>query len=614
MARYFETERHLAEPDFSRPELSIPDAARERISSLLGDLYGEEGAARAYGELERILRSYWATKTDSERKRDAGFDARDRFSERDIFLITYPDFIRSQGKSPLRALSDFLDVYMKGAIHCVHLLPFYPSSSDRGFSVMDFSRVDPRLGSWKDIHELSGRFRLMFDVVANHVSAKGEWFQQFRCAHPDYADFFVAFDRPDAIREEHLRRILRPRTTDLLTRVDTLRGDRWVWTTFSPDQVDLNYRNERVLLRMIEVLLDYHRRGADVLRLDAVTYLWTELGTSCANLEQTHTIVKLFRAVLDVVAPRLALITETNVPHEENIRYLGDGSDEAQMVYNFALPPFVLLSFLRGNATELTRWARRHPSFSPTTTFFNFLDSHDGIGLLPIRDLVSPEEIGWMTREIRSRGGLVSYRDNGDGTKSAYELNCTWYSALNGDESDEPIDLQVDRFVASRAIALALAGVPAIYLPSLFGAKNDHEAVQNGAGVRAINRRTIDEKRLFLTLMDPNTVAHRIARRFGDLIRARIQEPAFHPASTQRVLEAGRRFFVVTRHNEQTGDFVLALTNVTAEATEARLALYQVGRTAERWVDLVTEEIVQTDGGVLDIPLRPYGVLWLKPA
>lgn len=608
---FHENERHFAEPDFSRPPLEIRDADHERILGLMESVWGSEAAREAWPELERILRVYHACKTDAAIADDAAARPEERFSERDVVLITYGDFIRSQGRTPLAALNAFLQVYMKGAINCVHILPFYPSSSDRGFSVMDYRVVDPRLGTWKDLHEIGASLRLMFDAVVNHTSAKGEWFREWRSGNPEYRDFFIDFDSADGIAPDDLAEILRPRTSDLLTRFDTIHGERHVWTTFSADQVDLNYANPRVLLRIVEVLLEYYRHGADIIRLDAVTYLWKQLGTSCANHEKAHEIVKLLRAVFDVVAPRVALITETNVPHEENIRYFGNGSDEAQMVYNFALPPLVLLSFLQGDCSALTTWARKNVPTSGTTTFFNFLDSHDGIGMLPIRDIVPPDTIDWMIDRIRAHGGLVSYRKNGDGTESAYELNCTWYSALNGEVDDDNQDLQVDRFVASRAVALSLAGVPGIYLPSLFGSKNDHSGVATG-GPRGINRQTIDEKRLFLTLMDPNTVPHRIARRFGDLIRVRIRESAFHPNSTQTIVDHGSEVFIVARHNRTTDDFILALINVTAEPQEVRLAQYQVGRKSSRWSDLASEDTFIPVEGIMDVSMRPYQVMWLK--
>ena len=233
----------------------------------------------------------------------------------------------------------------------------------------------------------------------------------------------------------------------------------------------LNFTNPEVLLRVIETLLLYVRHGADIIRLDAVTYLWAAPGTPCANLAQSHEIVKLFRTILDCVAPAVTLITETNVPHSENIAYFGDGHDEAHMVYNFALPPLVLHAFYTGDATALSRWARDLCPPSTETTFFNFLDSHDGIGLLGARGILTDDEIDAMVQKTQQHGGLVSFRTASEGGKSPYELNITWFDALNDPKSGESSELQVRRFIASRSIAFILAGVPAVYVQSLTGSQ-----------------------------------------------------------------------------------------------------------------------------------------------
>jgi hypothetical protein len=270
---------HLPEPDYGRPLLQIPESQRKNILDKLTILYGGERALACHGELERRMRVYYAHKTLEMIADDASFEAAERFGEKDVILITYGDLLTSPGKKPLEALSDFLRIFMRGAINTVHILPFFPYSSDRGFSIVDFEEVDSRLGAWEDLEELSLSFRLMYDGVFNHVSSKSRWFQGFLNGDPDYQDFFTAFSTKDAIDKDHLRLILRPRTSDLLTPFQTIDGPRFVWTTFSPDQVDLNYKNEKVLLRILEILLDYVRRGADVIRLDAVTYIWRELGT-----------------------------------------------------------------------------------------------------------------------------------------------------------------------------------------------------------------------------------------------------------------------------------------------------------------------------------------------
>jgi sucrose phosphorylase len=604
---------HLPEPDYSRPLLDVAPGHRKKIQDKLSVLYGRERAEAFYPELERVLRVYHAHKTPEMVEADAAFDPAERFSERDVVLITYGDLLTSEGQKPLRGLADFLRVFMRGAINTVHILPFFPYSSDRGFSIIDFEEVDPHLGGWEDLEELGLGFRLMFDGVFNHVSAKSRWFQSYLNGDPAFQDFFVAFTTREAIDRDHLRLILRPRTSDLLTPFRTINGSRFVWTTFSADQVDLNYRNEGVLLRIIEILLFYVRRGAGLVRLDAITYVWRELGTRCAHLKETHALVQLFRAVLDAVAPQVALVTETNVPHADNVSYFGDGTNEAQMVYNFALPPLVLHTFQTGSCARLARWASGLRPVSDTATFFNFLASHDGVGLLGAEGILSREEITALVDGCQKRGGLVSYRDKGDGERSPYELNVTWWSALNGDDGAEPQSLQVDRVVASSAIALVLQGVPGIYLPSLFGAKNDTEAILAGREARAINRKTIDEEALFGLLGDRSSWVHQVAVRYRRLIKRRVRLAAFHPNAEQRVLFPDDAVFALMRSSRAGCHRVLALTNVTDRRQRARFSDADLGDARRAWRDAIGGEVFYRDDRGLEVTLRPYGVLWLTP-
>jgi sucrose phosphorylase len=606
---------HLPEPDYTRPLLEVPSEHRERILDKLTVLYGRDKAEEWWPEFERMMRIYHAHKTPEMLADDEPFDPAERFSERDVVLITYGDLLTSGDRPPLGALRDFVRVFMRGAINTVHILPFFPYSSDRGFSVVDFEQVDPRIGNWKDIEELGLRVRLMFDGVFNHVSSKSKWFQGFLNGDPEFQDYFIAFNTRDAIDPDHLRLILRPRATNLLSRFETIEGPRFVWTTFSKDQVDLDYRNPRVLVAIVAILLLYVRRGADVIRLDAVTYIWRELGTRCAHLDETHALVQLFRAILDAVAPQVALITETNVPHEDNVSYFGDGTNEAQMVYNFALPPLVLHTFHTGSTDRLVDWARTLDHVSDTSTYFNFLDSHDGIGLMGAQGILSPGEIDALVARCYQHGGLVSFRTDGDGSKTPYEMNVTWFSALNQDGNGEPLSLQVDRFIAARSIALVLRGVPGIYLPSLFGAKNDTAAVLAGEEARAINRKTIDEEALFRLLGDSESWVHQVAVRFRRLIQRRIATRAFHPNADQEVLSPGHAVFAVLRTTRDGRQRVLALTNVTAHAHEARFSAEDLGGRDHAWRDLITGQTFTCarDGG-LPLTLRPYGVLWLTPS
>ena len=605
---------HELEPNYDRPIFELPEHLELRILGRLTDLYGENEGAKCLKELDRILKVYYAHKSESMIGWEKNFHEQDRLTEKHVILATYGDLVYSPKRRPLETLAELCRKYLKSVFNTLHILPFYPYSSDRGFAVVDFEEVDPRLGSWEDILSLRKDFLLMFDGVFNHVSAKSRWFQEYLNGNPEYQHFFTEFSTREKISEDHLKLIVRPRTSNILSHFSTLKGPRLVWTTFSEDQIDLNYHNPKVLLRMVEILLTYVRRGADFIRLDAVTYLWEELGTTCVHLNQSHTTIKLFRDVLDAVAPHVALITETNVAHEDNIRYFGNGEDEAQMVYNFALPPLVLHAFQTGNASLLTEWAASLEKVSETATYLNFLDSHDGIGLMAVRDILSREEIEQMTLRIVEHGGFISHYAEGDGTERPYELNITWYSALNREDADETTEFQVRRYLASRAIAFVLMGVPGIYLHGLLGSKNDADAVLEESQKRSINRRTINEDELIKNLQDESTSTHLIFHRLVHMIQKRSSDKAFHPNSPQRVLNVSDALFTLLRTALDGSSHVLAITNVTPSQQAFALPSQEIDLKVELWRDLLSGRRFSSKDGRLSITVSPYEVLWLKPA
>jgi len=602
------------EPDYAQPLRGAPPHILARIRSHLAVLYGEDRADSVARGIDRLIKVHDAHSTPELRAAEASFEPRRRFSERDVVLITYGDLVVSPGKSPLKALSDFAFVLFRGLITTVHVLPFYPSSSDRGFSVISYEEVDPALGSWEEVIHLGHRFRLMFDGVFNHVSSKSRRFQKFLAGDPDHQDVFRVFSSRQAIDEDHLRLILRPRTSDLLSEYATVDGTRFVWTTFSRDQIDLNFRNPKVLLDVLDTLLTYVRRGADLVRLDAVTYIWHELGTRCAHLKETHAVVKLFRDVLDAAASHVALVTETNVPHVDNVTYFGDGTDEAQMVYNFALPPLVFHAFVTGSAQTLSVWADALQPPSQTTGFFNFLDSHDGIGLMGARGLLRESDIELLCQRVRSLGGFVSMKSNGDGTQSPYELNVTWYSALNDHAPDEPVERQVDRFLASRAIALAIRGVPGIYLPSFFGARNDLQLAQRDGQARSINRAALREEWLLEQFSDPGSIPSRIAGRLLHLLSLRASEHAFHPAAPQASVRIDKRVFALTRRSPDGSACILCLVDVSGQTVSLDVDVKSVGLAPGPLLELVSGRVYSAPRGRLKIEVQPYQTLWLRGA
>ncbi len=604
---------YLAEPDYTRPLPEIPESINRRIREKLERLYGKDCGKAAHEEIVRLVRVHLAHKTPERREKDRNFRPEARFSEKDALLITYGDMIQGKGAPALQHLYRFAEDFLRGVFSGLHILPFFPYSSDRGFSVKDFERVDESMGSWADIAAFKSRFRLMMDLVLNHVSTKHRWFREFLNANPAFSDFFIAFESESEIHGEELRKIVRPRTTPVLTPFYTLNGRRLLWTTFSSDQVDLNYCHWPVLAETAGIMLYYVRRGADFIRLDAMTYLWKRLGTPCVHLEENHLVVKLFRDILDAAAPYASIITETNVPHSENIAYFGNGRDEAQMVYNFALPPLVLHTFLSGSSEKLTRWAKGLEYISDSATYFNFIDSHDGIGLPGAKGILDSSEIDMLVSSTEQRGGCISWKAEYDGSSSPYELNITFYSALNDNSPDEPEDLKIKRYLAARSIQLVLSGVPGVYIHGLLGSRNDTEAVEKEGTARSINRQTLDADSLFSLVSDSNTRTGRIFSGFSLMIKKRSRHRAFHPNSSQRAVFVSDRVFAVLRTAPEKTESILCITNVTDSEFCTELDAGSLGLDAGGFREILRDRTLEGEKGKLKIRLEPYDVMWIKP-
>jgi glucosylglycerate phosphorylase len=557
-----------------------------KLLSHLTFLYGADNASQLLERVQKMIRDYGG----QIHERDGGL------TERDSILITYGDQVQSPGQKPLQTLSAFCKQNLAGVVHGIHILPFYPWTSDDGFSVVDYREVDSNLGNWDDISSMQSNFRLMFDGVINHISSKSAWFKAFLNDDPYYRDYFVVVDgSPD------LSQVVRPRALPLLTTFSTFDGEKRVWTTFSDDQIDLNFQNPEVLLEILDIMLMYMEQGATFIRLDAIAYLWKEIGTSCIHLPQTHRVIQFLRAALDEIAPYVHLITETNVPHVDNISYFGDGTNEAQLVYNFALPPLTLHAFHTGNARVLSDWAKSLTLPSEKTTFFNFLASHDGIGLNPTRGILSNADIDTLVNKTLEHGGLVSYKHNSDGTQSPYEMNINYFDALSNPQGDEPLDMQVDRFIASQAIMLSLFGVPGIYFHSLFGSRGWLKGVKQTGRNRTINREKCDLQSLQRELADTESLRARVFERYRQLLSARSCSSAFHPHGRQEILEVHPAVFAIERISPDETSRVLCLHNVSPEKTTFSTRY-------ESAADLFTGQSLQG----AQITLDPYQILWMK--
>jgi glucosylglycerate phosphorylase len=561
----------------------------QRLQQRLREMYGASGDAWA----PRLAQ--WTASVDP-----APVPQGSLWDQRDAVLIAYGDHVVTPGERPLRALRDLLiEQDLASLFSTIHLLPFFPASSDDGFSVIDYRAVDPVLGDWDDIQSLGRHCHLMFDLVLNHVSQHSRWFQGYLEGHEPYVRYFHEVD-PDA----DVSLVARPRSLPLLTPFATSRGTRHVWTTFSPDQIDLNFDRPEVLFELAEVLLEYVRRGARIIRLDAVAYVGKRLGTSCIHLPQAHQVVKFFRDFLQIVAPGVLLLTETNVPHAENISYFGQG-DEAHMVYQFSLPPLLLDAWLNEDAGPLVRWLANLQPAPPGTTFFNFLASHDGIGVRPLEGLVSGERFERLIRAVRQRGGMVSTRRMPDGSDAAYELNITYFDALN-DPSNPDIAANVRRFLATQALMLALRGIPGVYFSSLFGARNDLEGVRQSGQVRRINREKFDRDELSRTLSHADSQQAIVLAAYRRLLAIRRQQPAFHPDGAQHVLVDVPPWLVAILRTSPDGQHrVLVLVNVSGQPQTWRPpSAMRTGMTTDLLTDRRWDEH-PPEG------LGPYETLWL---
>lgn len=572
-----------------------------RVQGHLTRLYGEAVAGPATSRLVELLESFLSSHPRGVPAGPAPFD------ETDVLLVAYGDQVREPGEAPLVTLRRFLGRHTGGVVSGLHLLPHYPATSDDGFAVADFSAVDASLGEWRDVEQLASEFRLMLDAVVNHTSAAHPWFTGWLSDDPRYDEFYVEVDEA-----ADLSRVVRPRTSPLLTRFESVRGPRWLWTTFSPDQVDLNYANPEVLLAVTEQLLGYVGHGARLLRLDAAAFLCKEPGTSCMHLPQTHEIIRLWRTVVDAVAPGTLLVTETNVPHDENLTYFGTGDDEAHLVYQFALPPLTLDAFRSGNAGRLAEWAAGLETPTTRTTFLNFLASHDGIGLRPVEGLLSETEIDELCEDAVRRGGRVSYRVHADGRRTPYEINAVYIDALIGPES-EGQGRQVDRFEAAHAILLSLVGVPLLYFHSLFGSRNWVEGVDLTGRARMINRQRFELWEVEQELADPSSLRSQVLGRLLRRIALRVGEPAFHPNAEQAVLDGGDAFLAVQRTARTDRSTVVCVHDVSGRPGRFRARLRGPLGPAGALVDLAdgTQQAVEP-GGILEVDVPGYGVRWLK--
>lgn len=567
-----------------------------KLAALVRQIYPEHDIAALS---DSIVDAFWPDDTHPRKRgRQPGNSL---WSEKDAVVITYGNSILDGVHKPLDLLHDFLLRRLKGAINGVHILPFFPFTSDDGFAVSDFRSVNPQLGDWPDINRIGGDFHLMSDLVLNHVSSQGNWFNAYRQGQSPYDKFFF-----EASPEDDLSDVVRPRTTPLLQEVETSNGPRHVWCTFSHDQIDLDFRNPEVLLEFLRIIRLHVDNGVRIIRLDAVAFLWKEIGTPSIHLPQTHAVVKLMRLLCDYASETVILLTETNVPKTENLSYFGN-RDEAHAIYNFPLPPLILHAMMSGSAAYLRRWQSGMPPAQLGCAYLNFTASHDGIGMRPAEGILPAEEQARMIDTVKEIGGLVSMRALPDGGEAPYEINTTFFEATSQtfDGSDTH---HLDRFLCSQTIPMSLEGIPAFYIHSLLATANDHAGVARRGMNRAINRHRWDYPTLNALLDDPSSVHAKVLAEITTRLRIRTRQPAFHPNATQFTIPLEDRVFGVWRQSLDRHQSIFALHNVSAETVEVpHLSMNLIDD--ETWFDLLGGDVV--DMSTETLTLAPYQCRWI---
>ena len=501
------------------------------------------------------------------------------------------------GGDPLSSMRPFLREVLGGLVYmCAPPAVF--SHPDDGFSVVDYRKVDEVNETWGDIHNLGQDVELIFDLVINHASASHQHFREFLADQTPGNRYFLT-----APEDEDVHQVTRPRAAPLLQRYETASGPRWVWCTFSRDQVDWDFSNPDVLYEFVDIFLTYLEHGASWVRLDAIAYLWKEQGTPCVHLPQTHAVVKLLRILGEEITPDCKILTETNVPLPENLSYFGDG-DEAHIVYNFSLPPLLVHGLLTGNGEHLTEWCNGLPALPEGCTYLNFTASHDGIGLRPAEGILDKEEVSRLVECVRGFGGQATERRQPDGSLSPYEANIALFDAFKG--TLEGLDSwQGERFLASQAVMLCMAGVPAFYYNSFLSAPNNGGFSGNGPKPDPESEE-MDDGRGGGASGGQERDTSRVLGHLQELIGIRKKQPAFHPECPQEALVMDGRAFVVRRHSSS--QTLICATNLSKEPVSLERKSFGESPSDPGQI-LYPPEGMTGPGDTLTLP--PYGILWI---
>ncbi len=522
------------------------------------------------------------------------------WSEKDFLLITYADSIKKNNQKNLITLNSFLKKYCKEFSY-IHILPFFPFSSDDGFAVEDYKKIKIEHGSWKDLKKITKTFDIMVDLVINHCSSNNKLFKNFLEDKNPGKDFFINSEK----KFPKSNKIVRPRSSDLSKKVLVDGKNTYVWCTFGHDQVDFDFRNPNVLLYFFEIIKFYLDQDIKALRLDAVAFLWKELGTRCINLPQTHNIIRLIRLIIDRFYNKTLIITETNIPSHENLTYFGN-NNEAHCIYNFSLAPLLIHAVVSGNSFYLKKWSRGMPPAQENNSYLNFLSTHDGIGMRPVEGILPENEIQKYFNFFKKQGGLFSYRTNA-GKKSVYEVNITLLEAFkecyNGKDK-----FVLERFILAHTILFSMEGIPAIYIQNYLGSKNDNAKVKKTNSFRSINRRNWNFDSLVKIFQNKSNINSKILHSLNRLMVLRKKQIAFHPNATQFTLQLGDIFFGIWRQSIDRSQSIFCISNLTN--VKQKISLLDINLiSTNNWFDILSNKKIKNIGD--ELLFKPYQTFWI---
>tara|TARA_A100001388_G_scaffold84819_1_gene61170 strand:+ start:1023 stop:2753 length:1731 start_codon:yes stop_codon:yes gene_type:complete len=564
----------------------------EKVKKYLFEIYSNDLSKKQINNLYLDIKSIF-TEVIKDKKKEL-------WSEKDVLLITYADSIIKKNQKNLITLSNFLTKYCKEFTY-VHILPFFPFSSDDGFAVEDYKKIKKEHGSWNDLKKITKSFKIMVDLVINHCSSRNRLFKNFLENKDPGKEFFISSQK----KFPTSKKIVRPRSSDLSKKVLINGKDNYVWCTFGHDQVDFNFKNPSVLIYFFEIIKFYLDQNIKALRLDAVAFLWKELGTRCINLPQTHNIIRLIRLIIDNFYNKTLIITETNIPSHENLTYFGN-NNEAHCIYNFSLAPLLIHAIISGNSFYLKKWSRGMPPAQENNSYLNFLSTHDGIGMRPVEGILPEMEVKKYFRFFKKQGGLFSYRTN-KGKKSVYEVNITLLEALK--ECYNGKDKYIfDRFVLAHTILFSMEGIPAIYIQNFLGSKNDNIKVKKTNSFRSINRKNWNYDSLTKIVNNKSTINNKILNSIKNLIVLRKKQVAFHPNATQFTLQLGDIFFGLWRQSIDRSQSIFCISNLTNK--KQKISLLDINLiSTNSWFDLLTKKKIKNIGD--ELFFKPYQTYWI---